>query len=98
MSAGCVQFERLVNFQFLNKDQLKLAEDFVIEMMSNQECEEYYFDMFEFIQKCHKVFKKQSYTKLGLTVCNKKVVDFVADAEHKDCHCSSVSFNTSLLS
>ena len=55
MSADCVQFERLVNFQFLNKDQLKLAEDFVIEMMSNQECEEYYFDMFEFIQKCYKV-------------------------------------------
>ena len=97
MSAGCFQFERLVNFQVLNKDQLRLAEDFVIGMMSNQECEEYYFDMFEFIQKCYKIFRKQSNTRLGLTVCDKKVVDFLLHSEHKGCHCSSVSFNTSLF-
>lgn len=91
-----IQFQRLITYQWLNKEQLKLANDFILKQMNDDDYSEYYYDMFCFVEKCFKVLKKQSIVRLGLTVCKGNVVDFLLGCEHKNCSCSSVLFNTKL--
>lgn len=53
-----IQFQRLITYQWLNKEQLKLANDFILKQMNDDDYSEYYYDMFCFVEKCFKVLKK----------------------------------------
>ena len=49
------QFRRFQNLQYLNKDQLKLANDYICEMME----EEYFSMIYSFAMLAFKALKKQ---------------------------------------
>ena len=90
-------YQKFVNFMFLDKDQLKLANEYIERKMFDfDEMFEYYHDLQMFAVKCFNVLKKQKKTRLGLTVCGGEVVDLLLDYKHEFCSCSKVSFNTSL--
>ena len=80
------QFQRFTNLQYLNKNQLKLATDYVCEMMD--ENYEYFYDIYCFAMKCFPVFKKERSIRCGMTLCNNEVVDFIFDDKHDDCRCT----------
>ena len=94
-----VHFCRFENLEFLDFDQLKLADRYIEMKMKNYSDEfEYYYDMHLFAMKCFDVLKKgkRSSVRIGLALCKGEVVDFLLDDKHKDCKCSSVLFKTKL--
>ena len=93
-----VQFQRFESFQWLDKDQLKLA-DHYIEMKTRNYSDkfEYFYDMHMFAIKCFNVLKKKNKTRIGLAVYKGEIVDFLIDDKHKNCSCSKVLFKTNLL-
>lgn len=91
------QFQRFTNLQWLRKDQLILANDYVCNMMNDENnLFEYYYDIHCYIIKCFSVLKKRNNVRIGLTLCNNEIVDFLLDDKHKNCQCSSVLFNTKI--
>ena len=92
-----IQFQRFESCQYLDKDQLKLADRYIeIKMKNYSEKFEYYYDMHMFAVKSFNVLKKQNNTRIGLAVCQGEIVDFLIDDKHKKCSCSKVLFNTDL--
>ena len=78
------QFKRFQNLQYLNKDQLKSATDFICEKME----EEYFSMMYSFAMLAFKVLKKAKSVRCGQTLCKDIVVDFIFDNKHDDCYCT----------
>ena len=92
-----VQFQRLKNIEWLTKEQLILANDYICNMMNDEDnLLEYYYDMNCITMKCFSVLKKRNNERIGLTLCNNEIVDFLLDDKHKNCQCSSVLFNTKI--
>ena len=81
------QFQKFQNLQYLTKDQLKLATDYICEMMD--ENYEYFYVMYCFAMKCFPVFKKEKAIRCGMTLCHNEVVDFIFDNKHDDCRCTN---------
>ena len=91
------QFQLFINLQWLRKDQLILANDYVCNMINDENnLFEYYYDTHCYIQKCFSVLKKRNNVRIGLTICNNEIVDFLLDAEHKSCECSNVLYKTNI--
>lgn len=81
------QFQRFQNLQYLNKNQLKLANDYICNMM--EENYEYFSMMYRFTMLAFKVLNKEKSVRCGMTLCkNKIVVDFIFDNKHNDCYCT----------
>ena len=92
-----VQFQRFESLQWLDNDQLKLADHYIEMKMRNYSDKfEYFYDMHMFAVKCFNVLKKQKNTRLGLTVCKGEIVDFLIDDKHDGCSCLKVLFKTNL--
>ena len=90
-------YQKFVNFMWLDKDELKLAYEYIErKMFEFDEKFEYYHDLQMFAHKCFNVLKKQKNTRIGLAVCEDEVVDLLVDYKHEFCSCSKVLFNTSL--
>ena len=71
------QFQRFTNLQWLRKNQLILANDYVCNMMNDENnLFEYYYDIHCYIIKCFSVLKKRNNVRIGLTICNNEIVDF----------------------
>ena len=84
--ASYKQFQRFQNLEHLNKDQLKLATDYICDMMG--ENYEYLYMMYCFAMLSFNALKKEKSVRCGMTLCNNKVVDFIFDNEHDECHCT----------
>ena len=90
-------YQKFVHFMWLDKDQLKLADEYLERKIFDfDEKFEYYHDLRLYAIKCFNVLKKQKNTKLGLTVCDGEVVNLLVDYKHEFCSCSKVLFNTNL--
>ena len=81
------QFKRFQNLQYLNKDQIKLANDYICEMM--EENFEYFSMMYSFAMLSFKALKKAKSVRCGQTLCKDVVVDFICDYKHDDCYCTA---------
>ena len=79
------QFRRFQNLQYLNKDQMKLANDYICEKIE----EEYFYMMYSFAMLAFKVLKKAKNVRCGQTLCKDVVVDFIFDYKHDDCYCTA---------
>ena len=91
-------YQKFVNFMRLDKDQLKLVDEYLERRIFDSVGEDFEFfnDLRMFAIKCFNVLKFQKFTRIGLTVCNKKVVDLLVDYEHEFCLCSKVTFGLKL--
>ena len=90
-------YQKFVNFMWLDKDQLKLADEYLERKEFDFDEEfEFYHDLRFYAIKCFNVLKFQKNTRLGLTVCDKYVIDLLVDYKHEFCSCSRVFFNTKL--
>ena len=92
-------YQKFVNFLTLDKDQLKLVDEYIREKLFNFDSDEdfeFFNDLRLYALKCFNVLKLQNNTRLGLTVCDKKVVDLLVDYEHEFCSCSHVTFGLRL--
>ena len=81
------QFQRFKNFEWLTKDQLTLANEYICKMFD--EDFEYYYDMHCFAMKCFCVYKKSNNVRIGFTLCNNEIVNFLLDDKHENCQCCS---------
>ena len=92
-------YQKFINFLSLDKDQLKLVDEYIqmklFDFDSNEDFE-FFNDLHLYALKCFNVLKFQKNTRLGLTVCDKKVVDLLVDYEHEFCPCSRVTFGLKL--
>ena len=79
------QFKRFQNLQYLNKDQLTLANEYICEMMED----EYFYMMYCFAMLSFKALKKAKGVRCGQTLCKDEVVDFILDNKHDDCPCTA---------
>ena len=92
-------YQKFVNFLALDKDQLKLVDEYIREKLFNFDSDEdfeFFNDLRLYALKCFNVLKLQKNTRLGLTVCDKKVVYLLVDYEHEFCPCSRVTFRLKL--
>ena len=90
-------YQKFVNFMWLDKDQLKLADEYLERKEFNfDEKFEFYHDLRFYAIKCFNVLNFQKNTRLGLTVCDNHVVDLLVDYKHEFCSCSKVFFKTKL--
>ena len=90
-------YQKFVNFMWLDKDQLKLVDEYLERKEFDFDEEfEFYHDLRMYAIKCFNVLKFQKNTRLGLTVCDKYVIDLLVDYKHEFCSCSRVFFNTKL--
>ena len=90
-------YQKFVNFMWLDKDQLKLVDEYLERKEFDFDEEfEFYHDLQMYAIKCFNVLKFQKNTRLGLTVCDKYVIDLLVDYKHEFCSCSRVFFNTKL--
>ena len=80
------QFKRFQNLQYLTKDQLKLATDYICDMMEEQY--EYFSMIYRFAMLAFKALKKEKSVRCGMTLCNNTVVDFIYEYKHDDCYCT----------
>ena len=80
------QFRRFQNLQYLRKDQLKLANDYICEMMEKDY--EYYYMMYRFAMLAFNALKIEKSVRCGMTLCKNKTVDFICDYRHDDCPCT----------
>ena len=71
------QFQRFKNLEYLNKHKLKLANDYICEMM--EENYEYFSMMYRFTMLSFRALKKEKSVRCGMTLCNNIVVDFIFD-------------------
>ena len=71
------QFQRFQNLQYLNKDQLKLATEYICEKM--EEDYEYFYMMYRFAMLAFNALKKAKSVRCGQTLCKDVVVDFICD-------------------
>ena len=93
--AGMEEYERFRDFQTVDKNDLKLAINYICANLNSQGCYcQYWYDLYSYTAKCNMVLqKKRQFTKLGETVCEGEVVNFLKDPKHKNCSCGSVYFN-----
>ena len=90
-------YQKFVNFMWLDKDQLKLVDEYLERKEFDFDEEfEFYHDLRMYAIKCFNVLKFQKNTRLGLTVCDKYVIDLLVDYKHEFCSFSRVFFNTKL--
>ena len=91
-------YQKFVNFLRLDKEQLKLVDEYLERRIFDSEGEDFEFfnDLRMYVIKCFNVLKFQKFTRIGLTVCDKKVVDLLIDYEHEFCSCSKVTFGIKL--
>ena len=91
-------YQKFINFLRLDKDQLKLVDEYLERRIFDSDGEDFEFlnDLRMYVIKCFNVLKFQKFTRIGLTVCDKKVVDLLIDYEHEFCSCSKVTFRTKL--
>ena len=90
-------YQKLIHFMYLDKDELKLADEYLERKIFDfDEKFEYYNDLRLFVIKCFNVLKLQKNTRLGLTVCDKHIVDLLVDYKHEFCSCSRVLYETNL--
>ena len=80
------QFQRFKNLQYLNKDQLTLANNYICEMID--EDYEYFSMMFSFAMLAFNALKKEKSVRCGMTLCKNIVIDFIFDNKHDDCYCT----------
>ena len=80
------QFKRFQNLEYLRKDQLKLATEYITEMMD--EDYEYYYMMYCFAMLAFNALKIDKSVRCGMTLCKNKTVDFIFDYKHDDCPCT----------
>ena len=91
--AGFTEFIAFSKFNYLNEEELKLADNYICLQLNNPGFNyKYYYDMHSYAAKCFMVLQKNKYTKLGEAVCEGKLVNFLEDEEHKKCSCGSVYF------
>ena len=92
-------YQKFINFLLLDRDQFKSVDEYIqmklFDFSSNEDFE-FFNDLRLYALKCFNVLKFQNNTRLGLTVCNKKVVDLLVDYEHEFCPCSRVTFGLKL--
>ena len=92
-------YQKFIHFLLLDRDQLKSVDEYIrmklFDFNSNEDFE-FFNDLRLYALKCFNVLKFQNNTRLGLTVCNKKVVDLLVDYEHEFCPCSRVTFGLKL--
>ena len=96
--SGYEQFQDYKNFQCMTYEGLKLAVNYIC---MNLNCHgsdyPYWYDMYCYTSKSFIVLQwrrdnnKLPTAKLGESICNDKIINFVRD-KHK-CSCSSVYFN-----
>ena len=92
--AGYDEFKKFEKFHIMDEESLKLANNYVCLQLNNPNfAYKYYYDMYSYIAKCFIVLKYNTKTRLGEAECNGKIINFLQDAEHKNCSCSSVYFN-----
>ena len=89
-------YQKFVNFMLLDKEQLKLVDEYLERRIFYSEGDdfEYFSDLQMYVVKCFNVLKFQKFTRVGLTVCKKKVVDLLMEYDHEFCSCSKVNFDT----
>ena len=93
--SGYREFQKFKNFHIIDEKSLDMAANYVCLQLNNPSFGyKYYFDMYSYIVKCRMVLQQTTKTRLGETVCNGKIVNFLKNAEHKNCSCSSVYYNT----
>ena len=93
MAGGYNEFISFSNFEYLDEEDLKLANNYICLQLNNPSIGyKYYYDMYSYATKCFMVLQKNQYTKLGEAVCEGKVINFLEDEEHKKCSCGSVYF------
>ena len=80
------QFQRFQNLEYLRKDQLKLATEYICDMM--EEDYEYYYMMYRFAMLAFNALKINKSVRCGTTLCKNKTVDFISDHRHDDCPCT----------
>ena len=92
--AGYEQFEKFKNFYVMDEEDLKLAKNYICLQLNNPSFGyRYYYDMYSYIAKCFIVLNYRTKTQLGEAECGGKIINFLKDAEHKNCSCSSVYYN-----
>ena len=92
--SGYQEFQRFKNFYVMDKESLELANNYVCLQLNNPgNGYKYYYDMYSYITKCFIVLQFKATTQLREAKCNGKIINFLKDAEHKNCSCSSVYFN-----
>ena len=93
MAGGYKEFISFSNFENLDEEDLKLANNYICLQLNNPSIGyKYYSYMYSYATKCFMVLQKNQYTKLGEVVCEGKVINFLEDEEHKKCSCGSVYF------
>ena len=92
--AGFVEFSKFEKFEYLNEEELKLANNYICFQLNNpNRYYQYYYDMYSFATKCFIILNTHKYAKLGQAMCDGKIVNFLEDEKHKNCSCGSVYFN-----
>ena len=92
--SGYEEFQKFKNFYVMDKEELKLANNYNCLQLNNPGMGyKYYYDMYSYITKCFIVLNYKTKTKLGEAECEGRIINFLKDAEHKICSCSSVYFN-----
>ena len=79
--AGMEEYERSRDFQTVDKNDLKLAINYICANLNSQGCYyQYWYDLYSYTSKCNMVLQKRQFTKLGETVCEGEVVNFLSAA------------------
>ena len=93
--SGYAEFEKFKNFYVMDKEELELANNYICLQLNNPGIGyKYYYDMYSYITKCFIVLNYNTKKfRLGEAECNGRIINFLKDAEHKNCSCSSVYFN-----
>ena len=92
--AGYEEFQRFKNFEIMDEEALDRATNYVCLQLNNPSFGyKYYYDMYSYITKCKIVLQKYTKTKLGQSICDGKLINFIENPGLKNCSCSSVFYN-----
>ena len=92
--SGYEEFEKFKNFYVMDKKSLELANNYVCLQLNNPGIGyKYYYDMSSYLTKCFIVLNYKANTRLGEAECDGKIINFLQDAEHKNCSCNLVYYN-----
>ena len=93
--SGYAEFEKFKNFHVMDREKLELANNYICLQLNNPGFGyKYYYDMYSYITKCFILLQYRKKTRLGEAECKGRIINFLEDAEHKNCSCSSVYFKS----
>ena len=76
--AGMEEYERFRDFQTIDENDLKFTINYICANLNSQGCYyQYWYDLYSYTSKCNMVLQKRQFTKLGETVCEWEVVNFL---------------------